>query len=314
MHQPVMLEEVVNLLQVREDGIYVDGTLGSGGHSEAILQRLGPHGRLIGIDRDADALARCRERLAGYGDKFVAMHGNYRDMQALVAESGVEEQKVDGVLMDFGVSSEQLDTAERGFSFRQSGPLDMRMDQRADLTAADIVNEWSESDLIDIFFRYGEESRARRAARAIVERRETARFADTKDLADVLETAIGRRHGTASARRHPATKCFQAIRMVVNDELDGIDAGLESGLKLLREGGRMAVMSFHSLEDRKVKQFLRLHAGRDVSLPEGGSRWEGALPRVKLIRRKAIVASKAECAANPRSRSAKLRGGERCAL
>ncbi len=309
MHQPVMLEAVVELLQVQKSGCYVDGTLGSGGHAEAVLSRLGPDGRLLGIDRDADALARCRQRLAPFGERFVALHGNYRDIARLVQQAGFS--CVDGVLLDFGVSSEQLDTPERGFSFRAAGPLDMRMDQREALTAAEIVNTWSESCLADIFFRYGEEPGARRAARAILNRRASGPIEDTQDLASVLEGALGRRHGTAGGRRHPATRCFQALRMVVNDELSGIDEGLSGALDVLRPGGRMAVISFHSLEDRKVKQFLRLHGGRDVALPEGGSRWEGALPRVRLLPRKAVQATAAECAGNPRSRSARLRGAER---
>ncbi|MFU8779544.1 MAG: 16S rRNA (cytosine(1402)-N(4))-methyltransferase RsmH [Kiritimatiellia bacterium] len=311
MHQPVMLEAVVELLQVREMGCYVDGTLGSGGHAAAVLSRLGPSGRLLGIDRDADALVRCGKRLAPFGDRFVALRGNYRDMEKLVKQVGVSE--VDGVVLDFGVSSEQLDTPERGFSFRASGPLDMRMDQSARLTAAEIVNSWPESSLADIFFRYGEERGARRAARAIVLRREERSFSETLDLAAVLEKAIGRRHGTAAGRRHPATRCFQAIRMVVNDELAGIDEGLCAALNLLRVGGRMAVITFHSLEDRKVKVFFRSHAGREVSLIEGGSRWEGVLPKVRLVTKKALEATAAECLENPRSRSARLRVAERIA-
>lgn len=309
MHQPVMLEAVVKLLQVRENGCYVDGTLGSGGHAEAVLSRLGDGGRLIGIDRDAEALGRCRQRLSRYGERFVPLHGNYRDMSSLLEQAGVEQ--VDGVVLDFGVSSEQLDTPDRGFSFRESGPIDMRMDQSASLTAAEIVNTWSESALVDMFFRYGEESGARRAARAIVARRDERPFSDTLDLAQVLEKALGRRHGTPSARRHPATRCFQALRIAVNDELAGIDAGLASALQVLRVGGRMAVISFHSLEDRKVKHFFRAHAGREVALAAGGSRWEGALPKVRVLTRKALEASAEECAENPRSRSARLRGAER---
>ena len=309
MHQPVMLEAVVELLGVRENGCYVDGTLGSGGHAEAVLSRLGPSGKLIGIDRDADALSRCRARLGCFGERFVPLHGNYRDMIPMVRQAGFDH--VDGVMLDLGVSSEQLDTPGRGFSFRASGPLDMRMDQRSALTAAEIVNTRPEAELADVFFRYGEERGARRAARAIVLRRDAEPFRDTLDLAHVLERALGRRHGTASARRHPATRCFQALRIAVNDELAGIDAGLQSALALLRAGGRMAVISFHSLEDRKVKYFMRAHAGREVALAEGGSRWEGALPKVRILTRRAVEASSAECTGNARSRSARLRAAER---
>ncbi len=309
MHQPVMLEAVVKLLQVKENGCYVDGTLGSGGHAEAVLSRLGSGGRLIGIDRDADALARCRQRLGHFGDRFVPVHGDYRDMKDLVQQVGADQ--VDGVVLDFGVSSEQLDTPARGFSFRDSGPLDMRMDQRDALTAADIVNTWDEDALTDLFFRYGEERGARRAARAIVARRDVESFSDTLDLAQVLEQALGRRHGTPAARRHPATRCFQALRIAVNDELAGVDAGLASALDVLRTGGRLTVISFHSLEDRKVKHFFRAHAGREVALAQGGSRWEGELPKVRILTRKALEASAEECTVNPRSRSARLRGAEK---
>lgn len=309
MHQPVMLEAVVELLQVREDGCYVDGTLGSGGHAEAILSRLGPSGLLVGIDRDADALGRCRLRLEGFGERFVALHGNYRDMGELLRGAGIGQ--VDGVLMDFGVSSEQLDTAERGFSFQQAGPLDMRMDRQQLLTAAEIVNSWPEAGLARIFWELGEEAGARRAARAIVTRRQERVFTETLDLAAVLASVLVRKHGTASGRRHPATRCFQALRMVVNEELEGIDAGLQGALPLLRMGGRMAVISFHSLEDRRVKRFFRSHAGRDVAQAAGGSCWEGALPRVRQVTRKAIQASAEECAVNARSRSARLRVVER---
>lgn len=309
MHQPVMLEAVLKLLQVQENGCYVDGTLGSGGHAEAVLSRLGPTGRLIGIDRDGDALDRCRARLQRFGDQFVPLRGDYREMESLVREMGIDA--VDGVLMDFGVSSEQLDTPERGFSFRAGGPLDMRMDQRAALTAAEIVNEWDEKSLADLFFHYGEERGARRAARAIVMRREKEPFGDTLDLGDALEKALGRRHGKAGGGKHPATRCFQALRIAVNDELEGVDAGLNAALGLLRKGGRMAVISFHSLEDRKVKHFFRAHAGREVSLMAGGSRWEGALPKVRLVTRKAVEATAEEREQNPRSRSARLRVAER---
>ncbi len=309
MHQPVMLEAVVQLLEVKENGCYVDGTLGSGGHAEAVLSRLGTHGRLIGIDRDAEALSRCGKRLSAYGKQFVPLHGNYRDMVSLLRGGGIEQ--VDGVVMDFGVSSDQLDTPSRGFSFRAAGPLDMRMDQSSPLTAEEIVNTWSEVALADVFFRYGEEPQARRAARAIVARRDSETFADTLDLAEVLEKTLGRRHGTASARRHPATRCFQALRIAVNDELSGVDEGLEAALEVLAVGGRMAVISFHSLEDRKVKHFFRAHAGREVALAAGGSRWEGTLPKVRILTRKGLEASVEECAENPRSRSARLRGIEK---
>ena len=309
MHQPIMPELVVSLLLVRGDGQYVDGTLGSGGHSEAILQKLGPEGRLWGIDRDGDALERSLKRLAPFGGCFRAIRGDYRNMRSLLEAEGV--RSVDGILLDFGVSSEQLDLPERGVSFRQDGPLDMRMDQRQALTAEVIVNTWSEEVLADLFVRFGEEPAARRAARAIVERRAESPFLRTGDLSAFLERVIGRRHGTASAKRHPATRCFQALRMAVNDEVAGVEAGLQSALGLLRVGGRMAVISFHSLEDRCVKQFFRQHEGRELALAGGGSIWEGGLPAMRRITRKAEKASERECQENPRSRSARLRVAER---
>lgn len=309
MHLPVMLDEVVEMLNVKTNGRYVDGTLGSGGHSEAVLERLGPAGRLYGIDRDGAALERCDRRLARYGERYNAFRGHYAEMGEFLARAGVAG--VDGVLLDLGVSSNQLDEAERGFSFLHSGPLDMRMDQRQLLTGAEIVNSWDESALADLFYQYGEERQSRRVARAIVERRAIEPFTTTGDLAAVIERALGGRRGAA---KHPATRCFQAIRMAVNDELDGVERGLEAALSVLNGGGRLVVITFHSLEDRLVKRFMRRHEGREVSLAAGGSKWEGDEPRVKQISRKVIVPAKAECAANPRSRSAKLRVAERLAV
>ncbi len=308
MHQSVLLEEAVELLGVREDGVYVDGTLGSGGHAEAVLERLGPDGVLYGIDRDADALVRSGQRLVRFGNRFRPLHGNYADMARLLGEAGVEA--VDGVVMDFGVSSEQLDTAARGFSFMQDGPLDMRMDQGQALTAAVVVNTYPEDALRELLWRLGEEREARRIARWIVERREQEPLTTTGELAALIEEAKGGRRGR---RQHPATKSFQALRMAVNGELEGIERGLQEGLQLLRTGGRMAVISFHSLEDRAVKQFFREHEGCWEAQAAGGERWVGELPAVRRITRKAVQPTADECAANPRARSSKLRVAERLA-
>jgi 16S rRNA (cytosine1402-N4)-methyltransferase len=308
MHQSVLLKETVDLLGVREGGVYVDGTLGSGGHAEAVLERLGPGGVLYGIDRDADALTRSARRLARFGARFRPLRGNYADMARLLGEAGVET--VDGVVMDFGVSSEQLDTAARGFSFMQDGPLDMRMDQGQVLTAAVVVNTYPEAALRELLWRLGEEREARRIARRIVERREQGDLTTTGVLAALIEEAKGGRRGR---RQHPATKSFQALRMEVNGELDGIEQGLQAGLRLLKTGGRMAVISFHSLEDRAVKQFFREHEGRWEAQAAGGERWVGELPAVRRITRKAVQPSAAECAANPRARSSILRVAERVA-
>jgi len=308
MHQSVLLEEAVELLGVREDGVYVDGTLGSGGHAEAILERLGPGGMLYGIDRDAEALERSGRRLARFGARFRALHGNYAEMERLLGAAGVDA--VDGVVMDFGVSSEQLDTAARGFSFMHDGPLDMRMDQGQALTAAMVVNTYPEEALRELLWRLGEEREARRIARRIVEQREQHALLTTGVLAALIEEAKGGRRGR---RQHPATKSFQALRMEVNGELEGVERGLQGGLRLLKERGRMAVISFHSLEDRCVKQFFKEHEGRWVSQAAGGECWDGTLPPVRRITRKAVQPSVAECAGNPRARSSRLRVAERLA-
>ncbi len=309
MHQPIMTEQVVAGLAIRPNGRYVDGTLGSGGHAAAILARLGPEGRLWGIDRDGAALERSNKRLAVFGRRFRAIRGDYRNMKHLLTQQGIEA--VDGVLLDLGISSEQVDEADRGFSFRQDGPLDMRMDQRQSLTAVDIVNGWPEADLVDLLRRWGEEPAARRVARAIVTHRAERPFRTTGDLSQLLETVLVRKHGSAAGRRHPATRCFQALRMAVNDELAGLEMGLQAALAMLPIGGRMAVISFHSLEDRMVKQFFRGHEGRAFALAGGGSVWEGDLPAMKRVNRKACKPTEAECRDNPRSRSARLRVAER---
>jgi len=306
MHQAVLLKETVDLLGIREDGVYVDGTLGSGGHAEAVLEQLGPTGMLYGIDRDREALSRSGQRLSRFGNRFCGVHGNYADMKELLGEIGVAT--IDGLILDFGVSSEQLDTADRGFSFMQDGPLDMRMDQRQALTAAVVVNTYSEADLAAIFWCLGEERDSRRIAKRIVEQRELEPFATTGALAALISAAKGGRRGR---RQHPATKAFQALRMTVNHELESIEKGLSDGLQLLKPGGRMAVISFHSLEDRCVKHFFREHEGRWESLAAGGERWNGALPAVRRITRKAQKPSAAECRENPRARSAILRVSER---
>jgi len=308
MHQSVMLEETVDLLSVRADGVYVDGTLGSGGHAEAILERLGPGGMLYGVDRDREALERSGKRLARFGRRFRALHGNYAALDQLLAGVGVDA--VDGVLMDFGVSSDQLDTAARGFSFMQDGPLDMRMDQSRGMTAAEVVNTFAEAELSTLIWRLGEERDARLIARRLVERRAQSPLTTTGELAALIEAAKGGRRGR---RQHPATKTFQALRMVVNGELEGIERGLQAGLQLLKAGGRMAVISFHSLEDRAVKQFFRNHEGCWEAQAAGGECWVGEEPAMRRVTRKAAKPSPAECETNPRARSARLRVAARLA-
>ncbi len=305
MHQSVLLAEVLSLLDVREGGVYVDGTAGSGGHAEAILECIGESGMLLAIDRDREALKRTSHRLSRFGSRFRCIHGNYAQIADHCAGAGVDA--VDGILLDLGVSSDQIDTAERGFSFMQDGPLDMRMDQTATRTAADIVNTSSEQELVMILKTYGEERSARRIASAIVNRRKVKPFQTTLDLAETIAGIKGGRRG----RTHPATQSFQAIRMAVNGELEGVESGLREGLGLLRDGGRMAVITFHSLEDRMVKRFFAGHEGRWESLAAGGERWNGECPPMRRITRKPVKPTEAECRENPRARSSKLRVAER---
>ncbi|OGV66006.1 MAG: 16S rRNA (cytosine(1402)-N(4))-methyltransferase [Lentisphaerae bacterium RIFOXYC12_FULL_60_16] len=305
MHQSVLLNEVIESLGVCPGGIYVDGTVGSGGHAEAILRASSPDGRLIAIDRDVDAVGRSGGRLSVWGERCRIIHSDYGDLKAVVNGMGIAE--VNGVLLDLGVSSEQLDTPGRGFSFQSEGPLDMRMDQGQSLTAAQVVNTWPETVLADTFYQYAQETRSRRIARAIVEARSGAPIATTSRLADVVARACGGRTG----KIHPATRVFQALRMAVNDEMGILVRGLESGLQVLANGGRMVVISFHSGEDRCVKTCFREHAGRWESLPQGGSAWVGRRPAVKWVHRRVVVASENEREDNPRARSAKLRVVER---
>lgn len=304
-HVPVMLNETVGALNVRSGGIYVDGTLGRAGHSSEILSRAGSGATLIGIDRDSTALKESGEKLSCFSDATVKlMHGNHGDIADLVCEAGFEE--VDGVMLDLGVSSPQLDEAERGFSFRADGPLDMRMDVSKGVTAADIVADSDEDLLVHIFRDFGEEPNARRIAKAIVRERASNGFKTTLQLAEFVEKIVGRR-----GAHHPATRIFQALRMAVNDEIGELKRALEGGLGVLKTGGRFAIITFESLTDRIVKQFFVEHEGREVSLQAGGSKWEGMLPRVVRRPRGAISPSEEEMKSNPRSRSAKLRVAER---
>ena len=290
-HVPVLLKDTVDGLAVKKGGRYVDGTFGRGGHSREIVRR---GGEVLGIDRDDAAVA------AAGGLKVVK--GNHGEIERIVHESGWE--CVDGVLLDLGVSSPQLDEAGRGFSFLRDGPLDMRMDRSGGITAADLVNFESAERLEEIFREWGEEPRARQIAKAILRARDEKgqRFVSTLQLADFIGGLLGRRGG-----HHPATRVFQALRMEVNDEMGGLKRALEGGMKILKPGGRFAVITFESLTDRFVKRFFADHVGRMISLQQGGERWEGVKPRALAITRKAVVAGDEEVGFNPRSRSAKLR-------
>jgi 16S rRNA (cytosine1402-N4)-methyltransferase len=298
-----MLEECLEGLNIHPCGIYVDGTLGNAGHASAILEQLEKGGRLVGFDRDADALKRVEGRLKSErGARVDLVHDNYAHMAQQLDQLGIE--KVDGLLLDLGVSSFQLDEAHRGFSFLQEGPLDMRMDQAASQSAKELVNELDESELAEIIFKYGEDRASRRIARAIVEARAKMHIETTLQLAQIVERAKGGRRGR---RIHPATQTFQALRMAVNDELAGIEQVLEDMVKRVVEGGRIVVLTFHSLEDRLVKRFFNRHVPKEESLQGGGVRRIFEEPAVKWIWKKPRIASAEEQATNPRSRSAKLR-------
>jgi 16S rRNA (cytosine1402-N4)-methyltransferase len=307
MHEPVLLNEVMSLLAVRQGGRYLDGTLGSGGHASAILDAVGPDGFLLGIDRDPDALRRTDERLDRWRGRFRLEYGNFADMETIAGQVGMES--FDGILVDLGVSSEQLDTPERGFSFSHDGPLDMRMNPAADESAAELIARIPEAELADVIWQYGEERQSRRIARAIVRARREEAIESTAQLAAIVERAAGGRRGP----KHPATRTFQALRIAVNDELGSLERGLDAGVALLKEGGRLAVISFHSLEDRMVKRFFRAHAVKEVALEAGGVRREYERPPVRIVTRRPVVPGAEELERNARARSSKLRVAERIA-
>ncbi|MEI8351984.1 MAG: 16S rRNA (cytosine(1402)-N(4))-methyltransferase RsmH [bacterium] len=301
MHRAVLLDEVIAWLAPKPGGVYIDGTLGGGGHTRAIAMAVGPTGRVMAMDHDAGALERASAALEGCREQCVLVRGSFAGLAEAAVASGLT--RVDGVLLDIGISSDQLDDPERGFSFMREGPLDMRMDQTCAATAADLLNTLPEQALADILRRYGEEPRARAVARRIVGQRASDPFVSTSQLANLVERVYGGRRG----RIHPATLTFQALRIAVNGELEALEKGLESGLRILAPGGRLAVISFHSLEDRRVKQFFVEHQGRMESLPEGGAKWVGTPPEMKILTRKPVMATDQECRDNPRARSAKLR-------
>ncbi|MGB7756931.1 MAG: 16S rRNA (cytosine(1402)-N(4))-methyltransferase RsmH [Salinisphaera sp.] len=304
-HQPVLLEAALAALAVRPGGIYVDATFGRGGHSAAILEQLDPSGRVIAFDQDPDA-ERHAQALAAADDRLVFVRASFADMAAALAERKIHD--VDGVLFDLGVSSPQFDVAERGFSFRHAGPLDMRMNPEAGVPLSEWLASASHGEIARVIKTLGEEPMAGRIAGAILDARAEGRLADTAALAAVIKRAIPARVA-AGKRVHPATRTFQAFRMHINDELGALDAGLAAGLSALAPGGRMAVISFHSLEDRRVKRFFR-HQARP---PQPALPMAPAIePALRLIGKPAS-ASEAELAANPRARSAIMRVAERTA-
>jgi 16S rRNA (cytosine1402-N4)-methyltransferase len=303
----VLLQEALEGLSLRDDGWYVDATYGRGGHSAEILARLGPEGRLLALDKDADAVADARERL-GSDARFRVEHAGFEHLAA-VAGRWLERRRLAGVLFDLGVSSPQLDEAARGFSFAHDGPLDMRMNRGQGATAAEWLAVVSEQELADVLFRYGEEPRARRIAAAIVRARDAAPVTTTRQLASIIAAHAGRQAG----RIHPATRAFQAIRIALNDELGALDRGLAQALTLLAERGRLVVISFHSLEDRIVKRFMAREARGDEAYAGLPNVPPHARPRLRLVG-KLVRPGPAEVERNPRARSARLRIAERTPL
>ena len=305
-HVSVLLSECVRYLNIRPDGVYVDGTLGLGGHSEAIAGKL-TTGRLIGIDRDDRALAHAGARLSRFGERVTLVKGNFGDLKELLASAGVE--KADGMLFDLGVSSPQLDDASRGFSYSQDAPLDMRMDESQAFSAEQLVNTAGESELRSILWRYGEERYAGRIAAAIAARREEAPIRTTGELVDIIRKTM-----PASALRekqHPAKRCFQALRIAVNDELGSLERMLSQAPDLLVTGGRLLVISFHSLEDRLVKEAIRSRENGCTCPKDFPVCTCGFVQTLRSVTRKPVIPTQEEIASNPRARSAHLRIAER---
>ena len=318
-HVPVMLEEVLKFLQPEPRGRYVDGTLGGGGHTEAILERSAPDGQVLGIDADAQALERVKQRLSDFvsNGRLVLVHGNFAELARIVNEAGFVS--IQGVLLDLGFSSLQMDDPERGFSFSADGPLDMRLDQSKGISAADLVNSASEQELADIFWRYGEERRSRSIARRIVQERVRGPITRTSQLTRLASAGVPYKAGTI----HPATRVFQALRIAVNAELEHLESALPQILDVLSQGnkdktsgnggkgsGRMVIIAFHSLEDRLVKEFMRREA-RDCICPPGVPVCMcGHKARLRILTPKPVTPSNSEVMANPRARSAKLRAAE----
>ena len=306
-HKPVLLSECLEALRIRPDGIYVDGTLGRAGHSIEIARRL-TTGRLVCIDQDREAIEAAKERLAPWMDRVTLVRSNFCALDEILRENGIAG--ADGMLFDLGVSSPQLDDPARGFSYMHDAPLDMRMDERAPLTAREVVNGWSQEELRRILQDYGEERYASAIARAIVRRREQAPIETTFELVDVIRGAMPA--AALREKQHPAKRSFQAIRIAVNGELDVLEPMLQAAARGLRPGGRLAVITFHSLEDRIVKRAMQALAQGCTCPPEFPVCVCGKKPMLKRISRKPITAGAEELRENPRARSAKLRVAERC--
>lgn len=302
-HIPIMLEQVVNLLEPERGGVFVDGTLGGGGHARALLERLPAGSRLFGIDRDTDALSAAGRKLTQFGDSFTPIHGNFFHMRELLKAYGVLH--IDGALLDLGVSSYQLDTPERGFSYHDDAPLDMRMDLSAQFNAYDVINGYEERELAAIIRDYGEERFAGRIARAVARERNKRPIQSTCELAQIIKAAIpaaNRREGP-----HPARRTFQAVRIEVNGELKGLGEAVTDAARLLSPGGVLAVITFHSLEDRIVKQAFRTMENPCICSPKAPVCVCGRKSEARVLTKKPLTATERELRDNPRSRSAKLR-------
>ena len=306
-HYSVMLGECIDSLQIKPDGVYIDGTLGMGGHSLEIAKRLTAGGRLISIDRDMRAIERAGERLAGYSDRVTLVHGNFRELASIMDAQGVD--KADGMLFDLGVSSPQLDETERGFSYMADAPLDMRMDESEPVTARDIVNSWPEERIKRILYDFGEERYAPRIAAAIVRERSKQPIETTLQLVDIIKGAMPAQ--ALREKQHPAKRSFQAIRIAVNDELESVSDMLSAAMERLTPGGRLAVISFHSLEDRLVKNAIASHEKGCTCPRDFPVCTCGFVQTMRSVTRKPILPSERELEENPRSRSAKLRVAER---
>ena len=307
-HKSVLLQECIDALNIRPDGIYLDGTLGGAGHSSQIARRLTEGGRLIGVDRDRTALAAAKERLAPYADRVTLVHSNFAEIDAILDSLGIPA--VDGMLFDLGVSSPQLDDASRGFSYMADAPLDMRMDKDDVLTAGEVVNTWPQGELRRILYDYGEERYAPQIAAAICRAREKAPVETTLELVDIIRSAMPAQ--ALREKQHPAKRSFQAIRIAVNDELGAVSRMMQAAVGRLNPGGRLAVITFHSLEDRIVKRAFQDAAKGCTCPPEFPVCVCGKKPRVRLVTRKPIVSGAAELEENSRARSAKLRVVEKC--
>lgn len=306
-HKSVLLHETVDSLNIRPDGIYVDGTLGGGGHALEVLKRLGPKGRLIGIDQDADAIKAAAERLESMKEQITIVRNNYRNIQEVLESLGIS--KADGIYLDLGVSSYQLDTAERGFTYRENAPLDMRMDQRNEKTAADIVNEYGEMELYRMIRDYGEDRFAKNIAKHIVREREKSRIETTDQLVEIIKAAIPAKIRAEGG--HPAKRTFQAIRIELNKELEVLNESIDTMIRLLNPGGRLSIITFHSLEDRIVKNRFRTNENPCICPPDFPVCVCGRKSMGKVVTRKPILPNETEIEENKRSKSSKLRVFER---